>query len=854
MGLILVLAVAASNAGAQAKPPKRVEAPPATAAAAPAARTETVVAGPGFRGAPINRWLMGNMYRDLWTTPIEVPVLDITTFAGGLRPIKRGGGMQTKTLRFANKEGLEYTFRCILKDHAWTVPEKLNGTFVESLSKDQRSSTHPAAAAIVAPLFAAAGVMTPQPQMVFMPRDVDLGEFTKDFAGQLGWIEQYPNKPDSADGFAGPAKIIDSEALLKRLNEDPTERVDSKAYLTARLVDMLVGDWDRHWGQWKWARVGRDDAARWVAIPRDHDMALATYEGVIGAVGGKVIAFYTPFSAKSGNARSLLWDSFEMDRRLLAPLSKAEWDAVVGDVMRNVNHTVIDSAVRRMPRPWLVKNTTLAATLKERRERLPELAHAAYARVNEYVDLHATDALDRAVIEQRAGGFVDVQLETEKGVPVFSRRYDARETKEIRVYLHDGDDWAVARGDVRSIPVRVIGGDGNNTLLDSTRARGAVRFYDQGNVKGNEYGEDSLFNRQHWEEEDGKPQPPGKDRGTALQIGGGLSRARGMGFTPRLSVARLVYGFETRPYVSRLYLSGTYAEKVHGWRIVGEADRRFEGSPLHLTLEGRFSHLEMLNFHGLGNQSPDSGVDHIYFETRQRLLTVYPAVALALGTNSDLSLGPIVQHSKMDETIGRNLAATQPYGTGSFGQAGVQAVLHHEKEIGGKTPKHKYIAEVTAAAYPAVWDVQSAFQTMGVAVEGQTTLPVVTNPVLALRAGGKRVFGDFPFYEAAFVGGNRTARYMEPQRYAGDASVYASAEVRVPLSGITRGWPFDWGVLGLGDVGRVYVDGDSPGGWHSVSGYGLWFGMKGNRMKVVTLTMVSEVGRTGLHLRTGLGF
>jgi hemolysin activation/secretion protein len=95
---------------------------------------------------------------------------------------------------------------------------------------------------------------------------------------------------------------------------------------------------------------------------------------------------------------------------------------------------------------------------------------------------------------------------------------------------------------------------------------------------------------------------------------------------------------------------------------------------------------------------------------------------------------------------------------------------------------------------------------------------------------------------------------MEPQRYAGDGAVYASAELRVPLNDMIGRLPLDWGVLGLADAGRVYVDGESPGGWHPVTGYGLWFGLRGHPLKVVTLTMVSEVGHTGLHLRAGLGF
>jgi hypothetical protein len=850
-GLLAAAILLPSFASAQdAKPINK----PAPAPRVPPAPTVTVVAGPGFDGTGPRRWLMGDMYRDLWTTPIEVPVLDVKTYAGGLKPTKRGGGMQTKTLRLEDKNGLEYSFRTILKDHAWTIPEGLEGTIVARMSRDQRASTHPAGAAVVAPLFEAAGVITPQPTMVVLPKDVDLGEFTKDFAGSLGWIEPFPNKPDSAPGFLGDSPIIDSEKLLEKMNEDPTERVDAHVFLTARLMDMLVGDWDRHPGQWRWAKVGKGNDARWLAIPRDHDMAFVMYDGLIGKIGGMIYPFFTPFSSQSGNENGLIWDSLEMDRRLLSSLEKPAWDSVVAEVTRRVTDQVIDGAVARMPLPYQAKQTSFASTLKARRARLPQLANAAYARLNEHADIHASDAKDRAVITQLPGGAVDVRLETEKGLTVFTRRYHARETKEIRVYLHGGDDIAVVRGNVRSIPVRVIGGNGNNTLADSTGVRGAVRMYDLGETKGAKYGKDTLFNRQHWEEEEGKPAPPALDRGASTSWGLGISNARGLGWTPSVSVTRTVLGFEKRPYASELSLKASYAFKVGDWRLVAEADKRLEGSPLHFTAMGRASWLEMLNYHGLGNTSPDSGVDNTYFRTRQRLLTFAPAMALALGEKSDLSLGPIVQHSRMDDNVGRFVAAAQPYGSGSFGQLGVQALLHHEGAIGNPKPKHRYIVDLSGAAFPAVWDVTSAFQSVGLAVEGQATLPIPTNPIFAMRAGGKKVFGNFPFHEAAFLGGNHTARYMEPQRFAGDASLYGSVELRVPFSSFTAALPFDWGVLGLGDVGRVYVDGASPGGWHSVTGYGLWFGLRGNHLKVVTLTMVSEVGRTGLHLRTGLGF
>ena len=65
----------------------------------------TVVPGKQYAKGAVYRWFFGDAYRDLWTTPIRVPVLDIHSFAGGLHPTKEGGGNQTKSLRFETADG-----------------------------------------------------------------------------------------------------------------------------------------------------------------------------------------------------------------------------------------------------------------------------------------------------------------------------------------------------------------------------------------------------------------------------------------------------------------------------------------------------------------------------------------------------------------------------------------------------------------------------------------------------------------------------------------------------------------------------------------------------------------------------
>ena len=101
-------------------------------------------------------------------------------------------------------------------------------------------------------------------------------------------------------------------------------------------------------------------------------------------------------------------------------------------------------------------------------------------------------------------------------------------------------------------------------------------------------------------------------------------------------------------------------------------------------------------------------------------------------------------------------------------------------------------------------------------------VPGAFGPTIALRAGGQKAVGDFPFQESAFVGGPMNLRGYPYQRFRGDAALFGSAELRARLAYVNLGIArFQLGVFGLADAGRVYVDGDSPGGWHTSTGGGI---------------------------------
>jgi hypothetical protein len=820
-GVFAPATVAAQRAEHSQAPPPRITSRDSVTKA-PNARYATKS---GFK-----RFFLGDTYRDLWATPIRVPVLDVDSYAGGLKPLKEGGGNQTKNLRLGARDGAEFVFRPVDK-HATSGPPRLRGTGIEQIFQDQVSGLFPPAGIIIAPIAAAAGVLHTTPAFAVPPNDSSFGKFSEDFVNKLGTLEEYPTKPDESPGFAGATDIIDTDELLPLLDSLPSQSVDERAFLAARLLDILVDDTDRHHGNWKWARFGSSKAARWVPIARDRDHAFNEYDGLLARIASLGTPFLTTFEGTYASIASLSDNSRELDRRFLSGLEKSVWDSVAHALAARVTDRVIDSALTLLPPEYKGVAPSFAAKLKQRRDGLPAVTNKFYDVLADVVEVHATDRADHATLTYLPGGVVDVQVRAGKEAPYYHRRFDPRQTSEVRVYLHDGDDSAVVRGEVASkIRVRIIGGNGTNAIVDSSSvARGQrARLYDVGHVTGFYYGPDSmrdtLFSRRPWVNDTGVVAYPSRDYGTSIKPTAGFGTG-GLGLVPRVGVRWTKYGFRHEPYSTQLGLDAEFSTGVDGYRLTAFGDHRFESSRVHLTATGRMSDFELVNFFGYGNQS-DTPEEDDSFRVDQRQWQLRPGVALSLGRRqSDLTLGPVVQYSTTDPNIGRFVASEQPYGYGKFGEAGLRLGLRYDARDRIRGASRGFLLDMSSSAFPAIWDVKSAFSQVSGSAATYLELPLPLRPVLALRGGGRKVWGDAPFHEAAFLGGVDTLTGVAPQRYAGDASVFGNSELRVPVWSVRTWLPLDFGVLGFADAGRVYVKGESPGGWHSVVGGGVWVGV-----------------------------
>jgi hypothetical protein len=318
----------------------------------PKSGTRVVKAGSHYQAGPVHRFFFGEGYRSLWTSAFEVEVLDLATFAGGLKPKKRGGGKQTASLTFECSEGRQWKFRSIDKDPSAVLPEELRDTFVDALVQDQVSAAHPLGPLVVDPLAEAAGILSAEHRLVMLPDDERLGEFRKEFAGKLGFIEEKIRAEEGpvTPGFEDFHKLLDTVDLWKRLDEHPEERVDAPALLRARLFDLLINDFDRHKDQWQWARKKRTDL--WQPVPEDRDQAFVRYSGLVLSLVRPSQPRLVDFGPQFPGIFGLTWQGRFVDRRHLAELEWPQWQEAIKSIQTRITDATIDDAVHRLPEEY----------------------------------------------------------------------------------------------------------------------------------------------------------------------------------------------------------------------------------------------------------------------------------------------------------------------------------------------------------------------------------------------------------------------------------------------------------------------------------------------------------------------
>ena len=345
------------------------------------------------RHGQLHRLVMGPHHRAVWAAPVRVPVLRLGTAvppAGPLTPTKLGGGFQSTSLTLAAADGRLFVIRSLDKDPSRIMPELLQKTFLSNVLRDGTSAGIPYGALVVPTLSQQLGVPHTHPRIFYVPLEADnLGsaEANERLRGKLVLLEEkYDGEQVRSALLPEARKFISDEKMRAHLYADPRNRPDQLALLRARLLDVLIGDWDRHSGQWQWGELpnpARPGGTLFVAVPKDRDQVFFRMSD--GAVPWLMtrkffVRHLVTFKHDFHDVVALTGQGRYVDQRGLNALSRRDFAAAASYAQAHLPDSALARAVRQLPPAvYALEGPRLLSDLQNRRDHLPQLAQKYYA-------------------------------------------------------------------------------------------------------------------------------------------------------------------------------------------------------------------------------------------------------------------------------------------------------------------------------------------------------------------------------------------------------------------------------------------------------------------------------------------
>jgi hypothetical protein len=829
----------------------------------------TVIPGAEYEAGGLHKLFFGSGWRDLWTIPIHVEEVDLSSYGGGLRATTR----ESYSLRFRAANGKGFIFRPIHKDPRLVLDPIIRQSLTDDIANDLIASTNPVLEFVTAPLLDIGGVYNAYYTLVRLPNDARLGGFREEFKGIVGMLGEAPLEVDPLEEAY---MFADTYELFERFDANNNEFVDAHVYLKNRLMDVFFGNWDLGVNQLRWAGYNNHGQWIWTLFPPERNQAFSRYNGLVGWILSQQVPQIESFSDSYPWISDLTWSGRHVDRRLLSGIDRHTWDSVATNVSQFLNDEVIDEAVRKVPPEMYEKEgENLARALKSRRDKFKEASQEYYENLARFVDIWASDKNEYGDVQRIGNDTVIVSLYKRdkntggaSGKPFFTRTFDRNETKEIRLYLQGGEDFTVVRGNATgSIPIRIVGGDGEDELADSSQVKGllgsrtATYFYESDSKAEFIYGpsthvESDDFTRPA--EDSLQYQPLYRDWGHAWKGFPwlGLNSDDGLFLG---GIARLTnYGFRAIPYRDEATFRLGYAFGPNRFRAVVEHafPNVYTGT---VNLYAHASGLEAVNFFGYGNNTSYSkalAAKDIY-EVQQMQYALLPSYSIDLVENVTMRghIGLRLINNNIESLADSAvLRVVAPYG--------VQDALYSSFGISGTYDSRDNKIATQHGAYftlgtrwnPEIFDNVYAYTKAYTEFRGFYTAPVLGGLTLAVRARGEKIFGNrFPFYDAAFLGGIRDLRGFARERFAGDAAVLATGELRFNFGKFFIITPGSYGIHAFAEEGRVFYDGEISEARHGSFGGGIWIAPL-SAENTVALTLAKSPEQVTFALTGGFAF
>lgn len=778
------------------------------------------------------RGFLGKNYRAEWSKPVLFKEFNINKEQGGFKIVSLGGGKQTKSLKLLAKDGKEWTLRTVDKDPEKALPENLRGTLAQTIVQDMISASHPYAPLVVPTLAKSVGVLASQPKFFFVPDDPAFGQYQKMFANTVCMLEYRDPTPDGSSTKS-------TSKVLNKLYEDNDHHIDQEAVLKARLLDMLIGDFDRHADQWKWGTGDTGKGKLYYPVPRDRDQAFFNSDGLlVKFLSRKIMPFLQGFKSNIRDINGFNFVARDFDRSFLNSLEINSWKKTIDSFKAEITDKVIIDGVKELPPEiFRMDSANLVHKLISRRDLLDKKALKYYRFISKEVSVIGSNKPEYFHLEDDHGNLkVSVYKksdETDSASLMFRRTFDHKITKEIVLYgLNGADKFKIDDGLKSKIKLRIIGGKGADTF----DLRGNIKnfVYDLSTEK-NEFIKLNRTNKEF------SANPSILDyRSIGYEYDKILFPQINLGYNPDdkllvgLGFNITTHGFRKEPYKTNQKLITLFAPTRTAFqaKYMGVFNQVVFKNDLLLNAE--YVSPTLNNFFGFGNATKyekDSTLD--YYRVRYKYILGEVLLRKRFFNYFELSAGPSYFHYISDFADNRTRILNKP-GVLGYDSSSIYSTKDY---LGGKLKFDiNYIDNPLFPSRGITWYSElTALKGMGGNSRNLTkattdmtiyaTISDASRVTTVLRAGAGKIFTSNPeYFQALTLGANNYNRGYRKDRFSGTSIAYGGTELRVKLfKSKSFILPGDVGVMGYYDIGRVWYPGERSNKWHDSYGGGFYF-------------------------------
>ncbi len=795
----------------------------------------------------VHKAIFGTHYSDLYLKNYTFNVLDLSTFKGGVLPVKRGGGNQTNSLRLQSVTGHQYSMRSLTKDASRALLYPFNQMQgAKNTLQDNFMAAHPFAALMVPDMAEAAGIFHTNPQLYYVPKQPTLGYHNDLFGGDVYLIEERPAGDWSElESFGNSSKIISTLDVIEKITKNRKHRVDQKQVVRSRLFDLMIKDWDRHEDQWRWATFKDEKGKVYKPIPRDRDQPFAKYDGLLTWVIYAVNPFMRQLQTYSPDTKNVKWQGWNatyFDQTFLSELEWEDWEKEAKFIQENVTDQIIETAFSRIPDA--AKNSEwkqMMEDTKKRRDRMVKFARQVYELKSKVVDVLGTDKRDLFEVNRMSDTQTSVKVfalskNGNKKDLAYERVFDHAVTKEIHLYGLADDDEFIITGDVnKSLKIRLIGGVDNDKFVDNSNVKSGGKktlVYDS-SIKDNDLslgkeGKDKTSRNVNLNTYDRRSLHYNPDWWMPLPV---ISSTPDDGLILGTDLSFFHYAFKKHPYAQKhnfrvdysfgtaalnFKYRGEYLQSIKNWDLVNNVSLR----------RSRFA----FNYFGIGNETVNIDPDDLEFN-RVRQSVIYVDLQLRkqfANNNGSFSIGPLVERTKVESTSGRFISLLNETNLPSdiFEQriySGVKTQFSYESLDQTVNPHRGLKFYISYALETNIENTDFTFGKFSTGLTIYQNLDKKGNIIIASKAGYEHISGDYDFFKAPTIGGGNNIRGFRAQRFRGDASFYHITDLRIKLlRSINKTIPFTFGIHGGFDYGKVWEKGVDSDKIHTSYGGGIW--------------------------------